>query len=291
MRADLERRIRMIASDAQSGATRLARDACEVLREARAEGRETLRQAARALCRAQPSMASIWTAACAALADETGDALTRFEREAVRAPGAIARFFVDQIQVGRPGRPVHVTTFSASATVATAVETLGRSLSVTVACAEGRPRLEGRNLAARLAAAGLAVEFFTDAGLATALGRTDAVALGADAVSGEWVLNKVGSLGLAAAAAAAGVPVYVLAARNKMLPPDLAAALTVAFGPATEVWDEPPSRVAPANPYFEAVPLELVAAVISDLGVLTGPAIGAACVARLYPEAVKILVK
>ena len=44
-------------------------------------------------------------------------------------------------------------------------------------------------------------------------------------MSGEWVLNKVGSLGLAAAAAAAGVPVYVLAARNKMLPPDLAAAL------------------------------------------------------------------
>ena len=67
-----------------------------------------------------------------------------------------------------------------------------------------RPVYEGRGVAAGLAAVGLAVEMYTDAGVGAALGSSDALLLGADAVSSDWVINKMGSAQLAALAAELG---------------------------------------------------------------------------------------
>jgi translation initiation factor 2B subunit (eIF-2B alpha/beta/delta family) len=137
-----------------------------------------------------------------------------------------------------------------------------------VSCSESRPALEGRTLAARLVSAGAAVTCFSDAALGHALGAADAVVVGADAVAPEWFLNKSGTRMLAAAAAQQGVPVYVLASRDKFVTHAIASRLVIREGEAAEIWEGPPPGVVVRNPYFEPTPLDLVTSVISDVGVL-----------------------
>src|SRR6185503_878188 len=108
-----------------------------------------------------------------------------------------------------------------------------------VSCSESRPALEGRRLASELVAAGIPVTYFSDAAIATALGPpdfaaahargggADVVLVGADAIAATWFLNKTGTRMLAAAATQQGVPVYVVASRDKFAGRELAARLAI----------------------------------------------------------------
>jgi translation initiation factor 2B subunit (eIF-2B alpha/beta/delta family) len=73
---------------------------------------------------------------------------------------------------------------------------------------------------------------------------------------------------LAAAAAQQGVPLYVVATRDKFVSHGVAGRLVVREGAASEVWEAPPAGVTVRNPYFESTPLELVASLITDIGVI-----------------------
>ncbi len=136
-----------------------------------------------------------------------------------------------------------------------------------VLLAEGRPRLEGREQAARLAAAGLPVWLVTDATLPLLLSQAKMAWLGADAVTERGVLNKVGSYATALAAREASVPVYALAQRRKFLAAGTAA-LRIPEMDGAEIWDAPPAGVTPKNVYFEVVPLELLRGVVVEDAVL-----------------------
>jgi hypothetical protein len=63
----LRQRIEAVASDRQSGATPILALALAVQQDATATGQPIV-PVARALCRAQPNMASVWNAAAAAVA-------------------------------------------------------------------------------------------------------------------------------------------------------------------------------------------------------------------------------
>jgi translation initiation factor 2B subunit (eIF-2B alpha/beta/delta family) len=128
--------------------------------------------------------------------------------------------------------------------------------------------MEGRTLAARLAAGGIKVACMTDAALGQGLASADAVLVGADAVSAGWFLNKAGTRMLAAAAAADGVPMYVVASRDKFASPAVAERLILREGASTEVWSDPPPGVTVRNTYFDPTPLDAVTGIISDTGIL-----------------------
>ena len=101
-------------------------------------------------------------------------------------------------------------------------------------------------------------------------------ALGADAVTDQGVLNKVGSFAAALAAREHSVPVYALAERRKFLPAGTAA-ITIVEQPPGEVWDAPTAGVSPRNVYFERVPLPLLrGVVVEDLVLPPGEAAGLA---------------
>ncbi|MGH6912594.1 MAG: hypothetical protein ACREH3_02680, partial [Geminicoccales bacterium] len=169
---------------------------------------------------------------------------------------------------GHPaGAPLRIVTISYSRSVRRVLEHLARDRPVHVACSEGRPMLEGRRMAGRLAAAGIPVTFFTDAAIAHALDDAHEVVVGADAVAPEWFLNKSGTRLLVATAAQLGIPVYVVASREKFVGAEAARRLRPREGDPAEVWD-PPRGVAVRNPYFEQVPVELVSGLITDVGVL-----------------------
>jgi translation initiation factor 2B subunit (eIF-2B alpha/beta/delta family) len=267
MDAGLRARVDAIGRDAESSASAILPRAIEVLREASGAGPTALAAAAEALCRAQPAMAGIWNASSAAL--RGNDALERFAHLVVRAPAAVARHAASLLELGvPPDRPLRLVTCSSSGLVIAAVRALGQQRPVIVSCAEGRPRYEGRRLAVALATTGASVELFTDAGVGAAMAGADAFVCGADTVFPDLFINKVGTAALVALARATGTPAYVLAGREKLLPGSarqLAARTT--GGPPAEVWAET-SGIAVRNPYFEPVPLEWTAGLVTDAGVL-----------------------
>ena len=271
-------RIDAIRQDNRSGASALLREALAILTDAQRAGGDALEAVAPALCAAQPSMAGIWNAAAIALDDRESDALARFAERVRRAPDALARFGVQVLLAGGPPtRALTVATVSASHSVEVCLEAVARRGTLGVRCAEGRPVYEGREFAAALAARGIGVELYTDAAVGTALEQLDAVLVGADAVCPRWFINKCGTRQLAAVAAENGIPLYVVASRDKFLGPPLDARLRLGHGPAVEVWAEAPATVKVSNPYFERVPIEGVASLITDGGTIGPGSVTAVC--------------
>ncbi|HEY6196195.1 MAG TPA: hypothetical protein VI504_14260, partial [Candidatus Eisenbacteria bacterium] len=147
----------------------------------------------------------------------------------------------------------------------TALAADGRKPRVLVA--ESRPRLEGREMARSLAAAGIQTWLVADAALPLLLSQASALWLGADAVTELGVLNKIGSYTAALAAREHGVPAWCVAVRRKLLPA-ATPALGIAEMPPAEIWDAAPPGVQPRNVYFEMVPLALLRGVVVEDSVL-----------------------
>ena len=247
MRPELQNRIERLAGDRESGASEILQEAIGILQDA-LEDPSQLADVARALPLAQPSMGSMWNAAQAALAGQ--EAFTIFSQRVARAPAALARFALELFATGTTDPPLRVVTLSYSRTVLDVVVAIARVRAVHVACSEGRPALEGRTMAARLAGSRADVTIFTDAAIAHALRDADAVLAGADAVGPDFFVNKSGTRMLAAAAMLQGVPCFVFASRDKFVGRDTASRLQFREGTSSEIWDHAPSRITVRNPYF-----------------------------------------
>lgn len=156
-----------------------------------------------------------------------------------------------------------VLTLSSSSSVRDALLRRARDHRLEVFVLESRPLQEGHRLAAELARAGIPVTVAVDAAVDALARRSTVALLGADSVGDLGVVNKLGSVGVAHAARRAGIPVLVTADTTKILPPGF---------PQELADDRPPEEVlrTPAgvrvwNRYFEAVPLEDVTRVVTDV--------------------------
>lgn len=277
MTPELAERVATLAANNRSGASTLLAQAVQILQDARREGVAMVEPVACALCAAQTSMAPIWNVAAVALRPDGETAVQRYADQVRRAPRALARGAVDLLLSGSPGGSLSVATVSASSAVHSCLSALSERCRLHVLCAEGRPMLEGRDLAVSLAKERIATTVCTDAAVGARLERVHAVLVGADAVSARWFINKCGTRQVAALADSLGVPVYVVASRDKFIGPPLDEMLGLAGGPAAEVWDTAPSGVTVDNPYFERVPVSGVASVITDAGVVGPGSVAEVC--------------
>jgi translation initiation factor 2B subunit (eIF-2B alpha/beta/delta family) len=281
MHPELLQQIESIRADRHSGATELSRRAREALSASLAH--DCTLETAVSLCRAQPAMAPIWNAAVAAIESRWDpDRWRLVNARWNRAAKAVESFAVRALT--NESRSLHLLTCSMSAAVVSVVRRLTGNLAVRVSCSEGRPALEGRQLAATLAEAGIPVELFTDAALGTALDTADAVVVGADAIGPAAWINKSGTRLLAAAAHVRGVPVHVLATSDKLVAPPLWPHLRRPDASPMEVWESAPAGVRVRNPYFETISLDLATTVITDLGVLGADMVPDACAALDTPS-------
>ncbi|MEO5988450.1 MAG: hypothetical protein ABIU54_06605 [Candidatus Eisenbacteria bacterium] len=178
----------------------------------------------------------------------------------------VARTAAATISVNEPW----IATLSNSTAVHEALRVLHREgRSPRVLLAESRPRLEGRDMAAALAADGIPVWLVTDVALPMLMQQATALWLGANAVTEHGVLSKIGSFVTALAAREHGVTVHGLAHRRKFLPATTRS-LAIAEMPAAELWEAAPQGVRPRNIYFEMVPIKLVRGICTEDGVV-GP--------------------
>jgi len=287
-KSDLEAEIRRIREDKAHGASWLSRAALDVLRTM-AESTPSddadqllgsLREAAKRLIAARPSMAPI-TNVVARFLYETeglrGTPLPRFRRLAAEKATALSEASMRALTLtaenaaGLIRGKETVLTYSYSSTV---LETLIRSPEVRAIVSESRPLLEGRRLAAELASRGGRPTLIIDAAMARFAPRADVALVGADSVLADGsVVNKVGTCLAALAAADAGIPFYVACETSKF---DVRSYLgrrpVLEEGDAAEVAEGLPG-VEVRNPYFEVVPARLVTAVVTERGVMDMEAI------------------
>ena len=134
---------------------------------------------------------------------------------------------------------------------------------------ETRPLFQGRLTARELARAGIPVVHFVDSGGRLALKEADIMLIGADAITSEGkIINKIGSEMFAEFADKYDVPVYICADSWKFDPQSV-------FGyeeeiekrSAKEVWINAPKGVLIDNRAFEKIDPDLIAGIISELGV------------------------
>lgn len=279
--------IAAIAEDIVSGAVEIAEKSADVLLSiARPEqgdapidlGQQLL-TAGWALIRAHPTMAPLvnlinamlWKTDSAdspqAAARAVIDAAHEFKRRLRVHEVAIAewalRLIPDEGQVLTNGRS---TTVRAALDYA---QRAGRRFHVI--CAEGRPGCEGRTMAAEIAATGIPVTFMIDALAIAQVKQAQLVLVGADHLTSQGLVNKVGTYGIALAAQAAKVPVYALCSSEKFFPPGYIQPPQAQW-PAEQVWDEAPAHVTIANYYYDSTPLESLAGIITEQGIV--PAVG-----------------
>ncbi|MFW6321334.1 MAG: NUDIX domain-containing protein [Halohasta sp.] len=253
-----------IAADTVHGAAALSIRALGVLRDraAVADDWETLIEIALELQDARPSMAVL------------ENRLNRVLSGADRSPEAVGNRAIEEIgaaldaDAGAASTAADrlegpIATLSWSGTVRDALAELGEPVMV----AESRPDREGIDLAESLASEGIDVTITTDAALPAVLSDREfgAVLVGADTIlpNGD-IVNKAGTRALAVAAERAGVPVYVVAARDKVATDDT---FHSEEGPATAVYDGEES-IAVRNPVFDLTPGELVDGVLTEDGLL-----------------------
>ena len=137
---------------------------------------------------------------------------------------------------------------------------------------ETRPLLQGARLTAwELDALGIPFSVIVDGAAASlmAAGEVDAVLTGADRIAANGdVANKVGTYGLAVAAAHHGLPLYVVAPTSTLDP-------SAASGADIPIEARDPhevSTVFPAtNPAFDVTPADLVGAIVTEVGVHRAP--------------------
>jgi|CXWL01.1.fsa_nt_gi methylthioribose-1-phosphate isomerase len=146
---------------------------------------------------------------------------------------------------------------------------------------ETRPLLQGARLTAwELGRLGIPHRLLADSAAATVLARgmADLVIVGADRIARNGdAANKIGTYPLAVVAARHGVPFYIAAPRSTI---DLAtpdgAAIPIEERAEEEVTSVFGVMVAPAgtrafNPAFDVTPAELIAGIVTEVGVLVPP--------------------
>jgi translation initiation factor 2B subunit (eIF-2B alpha/beta/delta family) len=265
--ADVARAVAEIGADRAAGATALVLRGLEILRSA-GGSRELSLHVALALCAEQPSMAGFRTAA--ALIAASSDPLREIDALATRvrrASAAIGRHATPLLRLRRPAASaIRIVTHSRSAAVERTLLDLRQVEPLRVCCSESRPGGEGSDLARTLAETGLDVELYADAGLGSAIPGADAFVVGADAVSSDGFINKVGTAALCALARSQGVPILVLAGREKIVPRSVFRTLPLRDGPQTD----PPVGLnyALKTPYFERVSTDVADQLVTDAGAL-----------------------
>lgn len=281
----IEQLLNPISNDTLSGAAELALQSIVVFQTVLSssntkevtEIREDLRLVACKLIRAQPAMASLLNLANAVLKasaraksapeiiEYCQNTLNEFERLLCDSVAKIAELALDLMP---PGEMVFAYSFS-STVVSCLLNARAKGRYFRVACTESRPSMEGRKLAARLAAGGIEVISTFDSAMAMLLPNCGVAFMGCDSVGRPGIVNKSGSFLLALACHEMKIPLYALCDTTKFVDDEHIFEFENHQRPGIEVWEDAPPGVTILNRQFELVPLEYISGLVTEKGLFT----------------------
>ncbi|MCJ7662819.1 MAG: translation initiation factor eIF-2B [Desulfobacterales bacterium] len=277
--ASVGKTLQEIRQDRHSGAAELAQKGAKLLLDSlrvasAAHLSEEIKTLGRALIDAQPAMAPMLN-----LVNHLFHAIDSLEDpQEIREKGrAAVQGFLDSLRTASEKIRGHafpllkgkrrVMTLSYSST---ALRVLEGARGIEVICPESRPLSEGLRTAKELGAKGIKVRVVTDFAALSLVKESDLVMVGADAITLDGVVNKIGTYGLALAAKEKKIPFYVLAGTEKFLPPPFAQALRIEKKDPKEITKETMPHVVVENVYFDVTPLDLITGVVTQQGVIAG---------------------
>jgi len=280
-----------IKNDRTHGASQLARQAVGVLKLAaehsQADSAEQflgeLGEVGERLMAVRPAMAPIFNIASRFLnavsrlsPDEGLDsikslALTKADKLISDSLQAIARIVNFGSELIGDGDRIMTHSYS-STVVAVLKEAFDRDKHIEVIATRSGPGGTGQRIAQELGLHGLAVTFIDDAAVGLYISGVNKVTVGADRICADGnIVNGIGTYQLALAAEKVGVPFYVLAETLKFDPRLKSGEVDLEEKEPSEVVEpgKLPPQVRVKNPYFDITPLELVASVVTENGLLT----------------------
>lgn len=195
----------------------------------------------------------------AALADAIDRAVERVEQGKERAASHTAETLADGMTV---------LTHDYSSTVNEAIErAVDEGIELSVYVTEARPRLAGRKTARHLAGIeGVEPTLIIDSAAGNYLQECDCVLMGMDCLVGDTLYNRVGTYPIAATAADLDVPMRVTGSGAKLI--DSGFVFENDYRPASEVLLEPAEGFSVENPLYDATPVRLLDAIITDDGAM-----------------------
>ncbi len=143
-----------------------------------------------------------------------------------------------------------------------------------VVCTETRPRFQGRITAKNLVNAGVKTTLITDSAADSfVINRgnvpIDVVFLGCDEImKGGYIINKIGSWGIAMSAHYADKPVYVIAPLLKVDESSYHGNVEIEVREDSEIWPEAPRGLEIYNPAFEIVDNVLITGFATEFGIV-----------------------
>jgi translation initiation factor eIF-2B subunit delta len=153
-----------------------------------------------------------------------------------------------------------------SSTVLAAIEHAAESgAELSVYVTEARPRLAGRKTSRALAGIdGVETTLIVDSAAGHYLSECDSVLIGMDCLVGETLYNRVGTYPIAATAADLDVPMRVAGSGAKLI--DEGFVFENDYRSPSEVMLEPAEGFGVKNPRYDATPVRLLDAIITDDG-------------------------
>ncbi|HNR53135.1 MAG TPA: translation initiation factor eIF-2B [Candidatus Dojkabacteria bacterium] len=143
-----------------------------------------------------------------------------------------------------------------------------------VVCTETRPLYQGRITAKNLVDAGIKTTLIADSAAESfAVNRgsvpMDVVFLGSDQIMKDgYVINKIGSWGVAVAAHYGGKPLYIVSNLLKFDKDSLFSDVEIEIREDRELWPEAPRNLDMYNPAFEIVDNALITGFVTELGII-----------------------
>ncbi|MEA2004469.1 MAG: S-methyl-5-thioribose-1-phosphate isomerase [archaeon] len=143
------------------------------------------------------------------------------------------------------------------------VNILRKADPVKVFATETRPRFQGRLTAKEIASSGIETELIVDDAVADVMKQVDLVIMGADAITRDGIVNKVGSLMIAEIAHNHKKPLYIGASTLKIIEK-----IEIEERDSDEVWKGAPKKIKIENYAFDVVPYKYVAKIVTERGVI-----------------------
>jgi eIF-2B alpha/beta/delta-like uncharacterized protein len=281
---NIKNKIKKIKSDNISGSIELSTDAAEVLIflvenydiDSSLELINLINKTAYELIKAQPSMASIFN---------LGNIITlstsnlRDIDKIKENLNKICQKFIENLKLSMKqisktalkllDDDITIITHSYSSTLLnTLVYAKKFGFNIKIICTESRPMNEGVKLASLLGKKGLEVKLVVDSCIYSFLQESDMIFVGADSISLNGIINKIGTCGLAISAKHYKKKFYVLCSLDKILPKEYQLIYKYKNNPR-EIISNSIKNVEAVNYYFDLTPLEFIDGFVSERGVLS----------------------
>ena len=215
----LKKKVSRIREDNVHGAVDVARECCRILHYNAEAKPERIKEISIALLEAQGSMATVVNLVNQVLftIDEGEDVSETVDHYLEHLTTSVDKIANNSMQLFK-GSDVIVTHSSGLTVKRAIIKAYEKGLEPRVICSESRPNNEGTRLAEELFSMGIDTTLVVDSAIFQEIEGADMTLLGADSVSIQGLVNKIGTKGIAQVSRALKKDLYVLAGTDKILP-------------------------------------------------------------------------